>query len=648
MRKLQKLLLIIILMGTLPAMAAVNASQVMPATFNQGQFLVLCYHAVMFRPIAGDKYSITHAQFTEQMDYLNTHGYHPVSVQNILDAQAGGKPLPEKAVLLTFDDAYYSYYDFVVPLLKQYSFPSVLAVVGNLFEGTPVKGLPEKIMTWEQIRQVSKSPLVEIASHTYGLHQDIQYNAWGDIGPAVNVRKYFPEQQHYETEAEYIQRLEKDFERQNKQFEEKLGFKPRVIAWPYGKYNSIAWSVAKHAGMRMGLTLEWDLAGVHSLPSTPRVMVENIPVKSFIEDILYPTHNSTVIRALQVDIDSIYDRSTTQIDKNLAKLTDRLVAMKVNRVYLQAFADPDGDGNVDSVYFYNRQLPVRADIFSHTAHNLMIHGIEVYAWMPSLSLIFPDKEFNEKYQVMEKKKGKIRPSQSSYQRLTPFSQEVSQKVGTVFEDLAAYTQIDGILFQDDAYLTDFEDYHPLAMSAYKSALGPTFIPKNDTENSKAAKKWGEYKTQILIDYTKKLVEDTKRTRPEAKFARNLYAEVLTNPDSEAWFAQNYQAFLDNYDEVVVMAYPQMEKARNPSSWLKQLVNEARAHKGLEKTVFKLQAYDWKKEKWLNSKFLLEEMRDVLAAGGIHLAYYPDNAAENEPVLSTIMLEMSTKGSPFER
>jgi len=648
MRKLQKLLLTLILIALFPALVTAASTKVLPTPFKPGQFLVLSYHAVALKGIPGDRYTITQGQFAEQMDYLNTHGYHPVSFQAVLDAQAGKKKLPEKAVLLTFDDAYFSYYDFVVPVLKEYGFPSVLAVVGSFIEKAPGIALPEKLMTWKQIREVAKSPLVEIASHSYDLHKAIQYNAIGNVGPAVNVRLYNPKTQHYETEAEYRARLQHDFERQNRLFETRAGFKPRVIVWPFGKHNSIASNVAKNAGYRMGLTLAWGMADVNALEKTPRVMVESVPIKSFIENILHPDHESRVIRAVQVDLDLIYDKSIEKMDKNLGKLIDRLYAMKVNRVYLQAFADPDGDGNVDSVYFHNRLLPVRADFFSHAAHQIMIRGIEVYAWMPSLSLVFPDQAFNEKFSIQEKSNGKLRPSQSWYKRLTPFSQEVREKVRMVYDDLAAYSQIDGILFQDDAYLTDFEDYHPLAMDAYKTAFGPSFTPKSDAEDAKAAEAWGQYKTQVLIDHTKGLMQAVQRIRPESRFARNLYAILLTEPHSEAWFAQNYEAFLSNYDEVVVMAYPQMEKAGNPAKWLTQLVERVKAANGLKKTVFKLQAYDWKRERWLDSDALLEEMRDVLVAGGIHLAYYPDNVHKNRPELSTIKLEMSKKSYPFGR
>jgi len=64
------------------------------------------------------------------------------------------------------------------------------------------------------------------------------------------------------------------------------------------------------------------------------------------------------------------------------------------------------------------------------------------------------------------------------------------------------------------------------------------------------------------------------------------------------------------------------------------------------TVFKVQAYDWQKKAWLNERFLLEEMKDILSAGGRHIAYYPDNFWIDRPVLKVIKLEMSTKSYPF--
>jgi len=136
-----------------------------------------------------------------------------------------------------------------------------------------------------------------------------------------------------------------------------------------------------------------------------------------------PYGDKTNTRAVQVDLDLIYDSDPVKADQNLGKLIDRLAAMKVNTVFLQAFADPDGTGNIKSVYFPNRILPVRADIFSHAVHQMIIRGITVYAWMPTLSVELPDRTLNEILRVRERTDGGIRPSRSWYNRLTPFSKD---------------------------------------------------------------------------------------------------------------------------------------------------------------------------------------------------------------------------------
>ncbi len=161
------------------------------------------------------------------------------------------------------------------------------------------------------------------------------------------------------------------------------------------------------------------------------------------------------------------------------------------------------------------------------------------------------------------------------------------------------------------------------------------------------KKWARYKTEALIDFTGGLKQAVRKYRPDALFARDLYAKVLEDPESELWFAQDYELFLMNYDRVVVMAYPQMEKVRHPSDWLIDLVGRSKDFSGgIEKTVFKVQAYDWRKEVWINDRVLLEELRDVLSSGGRHIAYYPDNFRKDRPALNVIELEMSTRDFPF--
>jgi biofilm PGA synthesis lipoprotein PgaB len=612
-----------------------------------GEFLVFCYHTVPVNASLNDPYAVPQNLFVKQMEYLRTHGYQPVSLDDILKASQGRQEFPKKAVLLTFDDAYVSYYDFVVPLLDKFGYPSVLAVVGSWIDHPP-EDIREPLMTWDQVRDVSKRRLVEVVSHTYDLHKAIQYNPPGNVGAAVSVRTFDPNSKSYETEEAYRARIEGDFTTQKDLFAGQFGMLPRAVVWPYGRLNAISVEVAREAGLCLGFTMEEGFAHLGRLHDINRNLVKNKPIRDFIKTVANPEGEEPAIRALQVDLDLVYDpNSYEQTDKNLGKLIDRLVAMKVNTVFLQAFADPAGTGNIKSVYFYNRVLPVRADIFSHAVHQMIIRDMMVYAWMPTLSIVLPDKELNKSLRVRERIGDSTKPSASWYKRLTPFSDTVRDVVYTMYEDLAAHSQIDGILFQDDAYLTDKEDYHPLALATYQCGFARD-ITRGELDNDpELAMTWARYKTEVLIGFTKALMEGVRKYRPEARFARNPYARVLTDPESEMWFAQDYELFLMAYDQAVIMAYPQMEKVGRPSEWLHGLVSKVKDFpQGTEKTVFKVQACDWGQERWVKDLMLLGEIRDILTSGGKHLAYYPDDFWSNKPSLKKIKLEMSTQTYPF--
>ena len=617
------------------------------ASMKPGEFLVLCYHAVPVQPAPDDTYSISQKQFVEQMEYLRTHGYNPVSFKDITEAREGRKPLPEKPILLTFDDGYVSYHDFVVPMLEKIGFPSVLSIIGN-FKGYGREEMPETLMTWDQIREVSSKKLVEVISHTYDLHRAVQYTPQGNVAPAINVLAFDPETEKYETEPEYRARLERDFKVQGTLLRKELGFVPAAVAWPFGKYNEVSLDIARQNGINFTFTLEEGYAHIHRLDQINRTVIENRQIHSFIETLAGPEGKKDAMRAVQVDLDLIVDPdSAEKTDENLGKLIDRLAEMQVNTVFLQAFSDPEGTGNIKSVYFHNSLLPVRSDIFGWASHQIRIRGMSVYAWMPTLSIVLPDRERTMKLRVKEMKDGRIIPTTSWYERLSPFSKEVRELTQQMYEDLAAHAQIDGVLFQDDAYLTDHEDFHPSAINRYSEKFGNAVIPAEMDEDSALAKEWARYKTETLIDFTISLGQGVQKYRPNALFARNLYAILMVQPEAELWFAQDYELFLKNYDYVVVMAYPHMEGLKKPSPWLKNLVVRAKESPlGLGKTVFKIQTYNWDREEWMSNRLLLRELRDILSSGGRHLAYYPDNVFEDRPALNTIKLEMSTKTYPF--
>ncbi len=615
---------------------------------KENNLIILCYHNVA-KDVHGDDYGVDRESFVNTIEYLCQHGFSFVSLGDIIAAHDGEKKLPPKPVLLTFDDAYVSFYEFVFPLLKEYNIPCVLGVVSSWVDKRPTY-VEHPIMTWKMLKEVAKSPLVEIATHTHHLHHGVIYNPQGNEAPAGNSRMYDPKRQTYEDEKSYRKRIREDLKKAKAVLKEKLGVSVRAVVWPYGEYNHMMIEEATKVGLIACFPLNDKRANAEKLTELNRFMVyKNPTLKDLLKDIGVLPSSPEQTRIIQIDLDAIYNKDPAQTEKNLGELLDRIKEIKPSIVYLQAFADPEGTGNIKEVYFPNRVLPMRADLFSRVVHQLKTRtDVLVYAWMPMLSIVLPDKEENQALRVRSYKNGKIAISSSWYERLSPFSQKTIKKLKMLYEDMAIHSWIDGVVFQDDGYLNDFEDFHPEAIKVYQKITGGKLIAPYDL-SYKQLQEWTKRKTDQLITLTTVLKKIVSYYRPEAVFGRILYAPVLDDPDSEEWLAQNFSKSLKAYDFVVVMAYPRMEDVKSPKRWLRGLVKKAsRYPKGLEKTVFKVQAYNWKKDKWIPAKMLRKWLRWLVSAGARHIGYYPDDYVENHPDKDIIRWMISTEDFPFPR
>ena len=204
------------------------------------QFLALAYHDVEDDDPDQGFLSVRTDRLVDQLAWLRANGYQAVSVDQILAARQGGQPLPERAVLLSFDDGYRSFYTRVLPILKAYGWPALLAPVG-VWMDTPADkpvdfgGSPEardRFLTWDQIREISQSGLVEITAHTDASHYGALANPQGNTEPAAAIRAYNAQTRQYETEAEFNARMGRDVAAITAKIRRVTGHAPRVWVWP--------------------------------------------------------------------------------------------------------------------------------------------------------------------------------------------------------------------------------------------------------------------------------------------------------------------------------------------------------------------------------------------------------------------------------
>lgn len=621
----------------------------MPALAQE--FLTLCYHDV--RDVIDEPagIAISSDRLVQHFNWLRANGYRAISIDDLLAAQRGEQPLPEKAVLLSFDDGYASFYTRVYPLLKAFGYPAVLALVGSWLdapENAQVaygdQPVPRRnFMTWDQLREVTASGLVEVASHSYALHQGIPANPQGNLQPALTSRRYDANTGLYEEDSAHLARVGDDLKHNRDLLERELGVRPRVMVWPFGRYHRPAVAIARDLGMPVTLTLESGTSHTDDLERVRRYLV---PGDLKLADLVWELRNrgkQDPRRVAHIDLDYVYDSDPAQQERNLDRLLDRIKDLQINTVFLQAFADPDGNGTTDALYFPNRRLPVRADLFNRVAWQLKTRaGVNVYAWMPMLGFELGDASLTVQAQDAEPAKS------AGYRRLSPFSPEARRLILDIYEDLARYAEFEGVLFHDDGYLSDFEDANPAALAWYRDHWQ---LPADITvirSDPALHQRWSEGKTQMLLEWTGELAEQVKIWRPTVKTSRNLYAEVVLNPASEAWFAQSLQKSLDHYDFTAIMAMPYMEKTRDPERWLEHLVNRVKRYPaGLQRTIFELQTVDWNASgRPLPSAEIVRQMHLLQRLGAVNFGYYPDNFIGNHPAARDLHRAISLQTYPY--
>jgi len=297
------------------------------------------------------------------------------------------------------------------------------------------------------------------------------------------------------------------------------------------------------------------------------------------------------------------------------------------------------------MFFPNRHLPLRADLFSYMAWQLSTRAfVKVYAWMPVLAFELPSTNSAAALTVQSADTDAA-SAHPRYRRLSPFSADARRVIGEIYQDLARHATFDGLLFHDDAVLDDFEDASPPALQTYREWGLPATVEAIRAD-PQLLQRWTELKTRALIEFTGELAEQVRDYRGTIKTARNLYARAVMEPESQAWFAQSLPDFLAAYDYTAVMAMPLMEGAAKPDSWLDTLVRKVSAEPGaLKKTVFELQSMDWNTRERVPTQTLAGQMNRLQRQGAVNFGYYPDDFLADHPGLAGIKPAISLQSFP---
>lgn len=166
-------------------------------------------------------------------------------------------PVPNNAVLLTFDDGYESFYTYAYPLLQKYQAPAANFLIINAIDNPEHKGIPK--VTWEQVKLMHNNG-IEFYSHTYDSHKYMKMDSSNSTEIAMLASPiYLKDKQRQETSDEYKQRVVNDLTQANDILEKKLGIQQKVLAFPFGGFSKSLLDICDQLGIDVTFTVKMGL-----------------------------------------------------------------------------------------------------------------------------------------------------------------------------------------------------------------------------------------------------------------------------------------------------------------------------------------------------------------------------------------------------
>jgi peptidoglycan/xylan/chitin deacetylase (PgdA/CDA1 family) len=238
------LILCAILSAVLLGLSAVNASLPVAATVKSGADIpIIMYHQVCDNPKIFGDYVIPPTLLEEDFQYLKEKNVTPISFNHLKKYVAGEISLPEKCVIITFDDGERSFLTRVVPLLEKYGYPANVNIIGSLVEIYTQNGETDDRYAYlnrNDVSELAQNSLVEMGCHTYDLHGLDHRRGMGKL--------------RSESSEQYIKTITNDLQKFNSIFEDLTGKKPTILAYPYGIRSNTLLETLKSLGFTVTLT----------------------------------------------------------------------------------------------------------------------------------------------------------------------------------------------------------------------------------------------------------------------------------------------------------------------------------------------------------------------------------------------------------
>lgn len=191
---------------------------------------ILLYHRLGAKVVDG--MTITTPVFESQMKYLQDNGYTVIPLRRLIDYYRGKGAAPApKSVVIVEDDAHKTVYEEMLPIIRRYRYPVTVFVYPSAISNA------KYAMTWDQLRELKKSGLFDVQSHTY----------W---------HPNFKKERKKRTAEALDKFVMSQLEKSKAKLEAELGGVVDLLAWPFGIYDDALIRKASQAGYVATFTIE--------------------------------------------------------------------------------------------------------------------------------------------------------------------------------------------------------------------------------------------------------------------------------------------------------------------------------------------------------------------------------------------------------
>lgn len=199
---------------------------------------IIMYHSIL--KSKNGTFIISPESLENDFKYIKEQGYTTITIADLVDYVYNDGELPEKPIIITFDDGYYNNYTYVFPLLEKYDMKAIISIIGvytDTFSKANEANANYGHFRWSDICELIEDGKVEFQNHTYNLHTQSK-------GRNGTMKKY------NESIEEYTKVLTKDLMKLQNLFKENCAYTPLAFTYPFGAVSKESTNILKKAGFK--------------------------------------------------------------------------------------------------------------------------------------------------------------------------------------------------------------------------------------------------------------------------------------------------------------------------------------------------------------------------------------------------------------